>query len=164
MKHGCRWGTGLKQVSFGKARFAVALLAVTALGACTAAIRNHGYIPPEEVLDEIVVGVDTRATVEDTAGSPTALGMVDDSGFYYVRSRMRSFAFTAPQVVEREVLAITFDEAGVVQNIERFGLEEGRVITLERRVTEVTGVRGTFLRQLLRNLGRFAPGTFGSNN
>ena len=130
---------------------------MVALSACAASFRNHGYIPPQEVLDDIVVGVDTRASVEETAGSPTSAGLLNDSGYYYVRSRVRSYAFTAPQVIERQVLAISFDGSGVVSNIERFGLEDGRVITLERRVTDRSVEDNTFLRQLLRNLGRVRP-------
>lgn len=145
----------------GILRVAVCALGLAALGACTASYRNHGYIPPADVLDEIVVGIDTRASVEETAGSPTSSGLLNDSGYYYVRSRMRSFAFTRPQVVEREVLAISFDGQGVVSNIERFGLEDGRVITLERRVTDRTVEDNTFLRQLLRNLGRVRPAGLG---
>ena len=44
----------------------IGLLCLT-LGACTPSYRNHGYMPPEDVLDQIVVGVDTRASVEETA-------------------------------------------------------------------------------------------------
>ena len=74
-----------------------------------------------------------------------------------MRSRVRNFAYQAPKVIESEVLAITFDQGGVVRNIERFGLEDGRVITLERRVTETSVVDRTFLRQLFRSIGRFNP-------
>ena len=36
----------------------------------------------------------------------------------------------------REIVAITFDDSGVVRNIERFGLEDGNVVALSRRVTD----------------------------
>ena len=135
-------------------RWAVALLLLVSTSACVASYRNHGYIPPAEQLDEIVVGIDTRASVEDTVGPPSSTGVLEESGYYYVRSRVRSFAYFEPEVVEREVLAISFDAEGVVTNIERFGLEDGRVIAYERRVTESSVVDRTFLRQLLSGLGR----------
>lgn len=138
-------------------RWAVAMLLIVSTSACVASYRNHGYIPPSEQLDEIVVGLDTRASVEDTVGPPSSAGILEDSGYYYVRSRVRTFAYFEPEVVEREVLAISFDGDGVVSNIERFGLEDGQVITLERRVTESSVVDRTFLRQLLSNFGRIAP-------
>ncbi|WP_299023593.1 outer membrane protein assembly factor BamE [uncultured Sulfitobacter sp.] len=138
-------------------RLLLGAVLVGGISACSPQYVNHGYIPPQEELDQIVVGVDTRASVEETIGTPATAGVVNDSGFYYVRSRQRTFGALAPKVVERQVLAISFDSAGVVSNIERFGLERGQVVPLARRVT-TSGVSNTgFLRQLLGNLGRFNP-------
>lgn len=136
----------------------VAILCVLVVAGCTSVYRNHGYVPKDEELSEIVVGVDTRDTVAETVGSPSAGGVLDSSGYYYVQSRVRHFAYRRPEVVSREVLAITFDNAGVVRNIERFGLEDGQVVPLTRRVTETAATDNGFLRQLLRNLGNFAAG------
>ncbi|WP_390914934.1 outer membrane protein assembly factor BamE [Pseudosulfitobacter sp. SM2401] len=137
----------------------IAVAAVTvSLTACAATYTNHGYIPPQEDLDLLVVGVDTRSSVEDSVGSPSSGGVLNDGGYYYVRSRIRSFGPTAPKVVERQVLAISFDTAGVVTNIERFGLEDGNVVPIARRVTDSAVSNKTFLRQLLGNIGRIAPG------
>ena len=62
-----------------------------------------------------------------------------------------------PQEIDRQVVAVSFDANGVVANIERFGLERGRVVTLSRRVTD-SGVTGVSLAgQLLGNLGNFNP-------
>ncbi|ASM72107.1 MULTISPECIES: outer membrane protein assembly factor BamE [Roseobacteraceae] len=138
----------------------ISLLCLT-LGACTPSYRNHGYIPPDDVLNQIVVGVDTRASVEETVGPPGTSGVANGGGYYYVRSRIRTFGFKAPDEVERQVLAISFDSAGVVSNIETFGLENGQVVPLTRRVTESAVSNKTFLRQLLGNLGRIGPSGLG---
>ncbi|MEP4198208.1 MAG: outer membrane protein assembly factor BamE [Aliishimia sp.] len=135
----------------------IAILALVATSACVASFRNHGYIPPEDLLNDIVVGVDTRDSVADSVGAPSSVGVLNDGGFYYVRSRVRNYAYRSPEVVERQVLAISFDGDGVVTNVERFGLEDGRVITLERRVTETSVVDRTFLRQLMGSFGRIGP-------
>ena len=132
-----------------------ACLAVAA--ACSPIFRDHGYIPPPEDLAEIKVGVDTRESVIESIGAPSSSGVVRDSGFYYVSSRIRHYGPRKPEVVERELLAISFDQRGVVRNIERFGLEDGNVITLERRVTESSIESNGFLRQLLGNIGNFNP-------
>lgn len=141
----------------GRQWLCIAGVALTLAGGCAPIYQNHGYVPSQEVLDEIVVGIDTRDSVAETAGSPSASGVLQDSAYYYVRSRIRSFGAADPEVVEREVLAISFDARGVVQNIERFGLEDGRVVTLERRITDSGTVDRTFIRQLLRNFGRITP-------
>jgi outer membrane protein assembly factor BamE (lipoprotein component of BamABCDE complex) len=143
------------------ARWAKRLLVgaiVLSLGACTSIYRNHGYVPTDEELAEIVVGIDTRDSVSETVGPPSSSGVLNESGYYYVSSRVRHFGIRAPKVVERELVAISFNQSGVVQNIERFGLEDGRVVPLNRRVTSSSVADKTFLRQLLGNLGRFAPG------
>ncbi|MEL6889547.1 MAG: outer membrane protein assembly factor BamE [Pseudomonadota bacterium] len=142
----------------------ILLTASLVLAACSAQLRNHGYIPPEEDLQELVVGIDTRASVEDVVGSPTAGGVLEGGDFFYVAHTVRTFGPRRPQVVDRQVLAISFDEEGVLQNIERFGLEAGRVVVLQRRVTD-SGVTDTpFLRQLLGSFGRILPseGAFGN--
>ena len=137
----------------------VALIAVLGLGACTPMYRNHGYIPTETDLATIAVGVDTRDSVIAAIGAPTAGGVLDPSGYYYVESRFRHLGPLAPQEIARQVLAISFDAAGVMTNVERFGLQDGRVVTLSRRVTDDNARDTTFIRQLLGNLGNFDPTT-----
>lgn len=140
------------------AKYALAGIVILAMGACTAQYRNHGYIPSEEDLSQILVGVDTRDTVEDLVGVPSTAGVLNDSGYYYVRSRVRSFVYQAPEVIDRQLLAISFDTAGVVTNIERFGLEDGQVVPLSRRVTRSGDAQRSLIRKLLGNLGRFNVG------
>lgn len=141
-------------------RTAIAALVLLALAACTPIVRNHGYMPIDEDLSLITVGVDTRETVAQSIGAPSAGGVIEGGSFYYVRSRWETLAWRAPQEVDRQVLAITFDDAGVVENIERFTLADGRVVTLSRRVTETSIRNISFIRQLLGNLGRFRADQF----
>lgn len=140
---------------------ATILLAGLALGACTAQFQNHGYIPPQEDLEKITVGQDTRDTVAQTVGVPASAGLLTNSGYYYVRSRRQSRGFLAPRETEREVVAVSFNGNGVVENVERFGLERGNVVTLDRRVTSSPISDKSFIRQLLGNIGRFNPAGLG---
>ncbi|MCH2076478.1 MAG: outer membrane protein assembly factor BamE [Rhodobacteraceae bacterium] len=131
-----------------------------ALSACTTQFRNHGYAPSDAELQEIIVGVDTRATVEDVIGRPSTSGVLTGSAYYYLSDRRSSFAFFEPEVVDRQLVAVSFDGDGVVRNIERFTLRDGRVVPLSRRVTDSSVENSTFLRQLLGNIGNFNPGQF----
>ncbi|SMY09635.1 outer membrane protein assembly factor BamE [Flavimaricola marinus] len=148
---------------YGLHRLAL-VLALCVSAACTPIYRNHGYIPLEADLALLTVGVDTRESVIQAVGSPTAGGVLSESGYYYVASRFRHYGFLEPAEIEREVLAISFNAAGTVSNIERFGLEQGRVVTLSRRVTDDNIQDVTFLEQLLGNLGNIDASTlFGSD-
>ncbi|MGR3290606.1 MAG: outer membrane protein assembly factor BamE [Paracoccaceae bacterium] len=133
---------------------------VLTTSACATQYRNHGYVPSDVDLANVIVGADTRDTVATVIGRPSAAGMLDTSAWYYVESRFRHFAYRAPQEIEREVVAISFDTQGRVANIERFGLQDGQVITLSRRVTNTTAAKIPFLRRLLGNIGQAGAGLF----
>lgn len=136
------------------ARFALAAVTGLALVACTPVYRNHGYAPTEIELSAVEVGRDTRETVEKAIGRPSASGLLNDNQWFYVQSRYRQRGPRAPEEIERQVVVITFAEAGTVSNVERFGLEDGNVVALSRRVTE-TNIQGvSFIKQILGNFGR----------
>lgn len=134
-------------------------IVLLSLGGCVAVYRNHGYVPTDSLLEEVVVGVDTRDSVIEALGRPSAEGVVNQSGVYYIGSRFRHWAWRAPQEVNREIVAISFDDQGIVRNVERLGLEDGRVVALSRRVTDKELGGTGFFNQLFNNFGTIAPGT-----
>ncbi|MBS8225238.1 outer membrane protein assembly factor BamE domain-containing protein [Vannielia litorea] len=144
----------------GAARGLVLLALVVSLAACTARMRNYGYTPTDSDLAALQVGVDTRETVIEAVGSPAGYGVLRESGIYYLSAKTRTWGPREPEFVDRQLVAISFDPAGRVSNIERFTLRDGNVVALSRRVTD-SNVRGvSFLRQLLGNLGRFRAENF----
>ncbi len=138
----------------------LAVICFGALAGCTALYQNHGYVPPDEDLAQLVPGVDTRATVDEVIGAPSASGVLSAGDYYYVRSRVKSFGMFRPEVIDRQVLAISFDTRDVVANIERFDLRDGYVVPLSRRVTNSTVEGKGFLRQMLGNIGNLNPANF----
>lgn len=134
------------------------LALVASVAACSPVFRNHGYVPTEQDLALIEIGTDTRDTVGEKIGRPTTSGLLNDLGWFYVQSRYKHFGPRAPQEIERQVLAVTFNEAGTVENIARYGLEDGKVVEISRRVTE-PNVKGlTIIQQLLGSFGRLQAG------
>lgn len=136
----------------------VAVLFIVGLSACSATYRNHGYVPDEADLQALTVGVDTRASVETTIGRPSTNGVQRDDAWYYIQSRVRNYAYRAPKFEERQLVAVSFSPDGTVNNIERFGIERGRVVTLSRRVTQTTIQDFGLIQQLIRNFGRINVG------
>lgn len=138
----------------GFGRVVALVIGLIGLVACSPTYTNHGYMPTDQDVEEIMVGVDTRETVGAIVGKPGAAGLLTDEAWYYVQSRFEYFAYKEPEEIEREVLRISFTDRGLVENIERFGLEEGEVVVLSRRVTTSNTAGIGFLRQLLGNVGR----------
>lgn len=132
---------------------AVGLMLAVALAGCAPIYTRHGYVPDDRDLSKITVGKSTTEDVGLMLGRPAVIGVMAGSSWYYVGSRFRQMGIRAPKEIDRQVVAVSFDEKGTVKNVERFGLKDGRVIALSRRVTE-SNVKGLgFLRQLLGNLG-----------
>ena len=129
---------------------------MTSLAACSNIDRKHGYVPDDADLQQIVVGVDTKDTVGELVGRPTASGVLSDGGWYYVASKFRAYGLRDRREIDREVVAISFAGDGTVSNIERFGLQDGKVIAISRRVTD-SNIKGVgFLRQLFGSIGNFS--------
>lgn len=144
---------------FGRrARSAILVLSVGVVMACTPQIRSHGYVPSEDAVSGITVGKDNRESVYEAIGSPTSSGVMRDDGWYYILSRVKYETYHAPQEVDRQIIAISFDGNGVVSNVERLSLEDGRVIALNRRITDIPVKGPGFFKQLIGNLGNFDLG------
>lgn len=134
-------------------------LVMVLLLACTTQYRNHGYVPPEDDLALIEVGRDTRETVAATIGRPSTQGLLNDVGWFYVQSRYKIVGGMAPSEIDRQVVAITFTLEGVVENIERFGLEDGQIVAISRRVTTPNVKSQSILAQLFGNIGLIDTGS-----
>jgi outer membrane protein assembly factor BamE (lipoprotein component of BamABCDE complex) len=141
--------------AFGQKLLMVAVLAV--LMACTPTLSRHGYVPEAKDLDRIILGQDTRESVALLIGRPSTSGLLNDVGWFYVQSAWKQRGAAAPVEVDRQVVAISFDDKGTVSNIERFGMEKGQVVALSRRVTKDNVASAGFLRQLFGNIGGITP-------
>jgi outer membrane protein assembly factor BamE (lipoprotein component of BamABCDE complex) len=162
LDHNKRHGLMRKMRSSGRGyaaltKTALAGLALAVLVACTPLYTNHGFVPDDKDLATITTGVDTRDTVGAFLGRPSVEGLIGDTQWFYVRSQWKTVGARAPQEVDRQVLAITFDEQGVVTNIERFGLEKGEIVAVSRRVTTEPIKGRSVLAQIFGNIGRLDP-------
>ncbi|MCY3877749.1 MAG: outer membrane protein assembly factor BamE [Rhodobacteraceae bacterium] len=137
---------------------------VALLAACQPVAQNFGYVPVETELAQIETGVSDKAAVRRAIGMPATRNEHYGDAWFYVSSRMEQRTYRAPQEVDRQVVVVSFDQQGLVSNVERYTLEDGRAVALSSRVTETDFGRLTIIQQLLRSLGRIDPTqAFGGN-
>jgi outer membrane protein assembly factor BamE (lipoprotein component of BamABCDE complex) len=120
---------------------------------CEPIPSNHGYVPPDDELREVQVGRDTRETVAEKIGSPVNFGMDAEESWLYISQRRETYGIQKPRLLSREIVAIRFTESGEVQNIERFDLRDGEVVTLSARVTDPSVSDLGLIRQIFGGLG-----------
>lgn len=125
------------------------------LAACSPTVTVHGYVPSDEELAEIEPGRDTVATVAEKIGRPSSSGLLRDSDWYYVQTTMEQLTYNPQRPTDRKVVAIDFNDAGVVTDIQTYGLEDGRIVNLSPRVTETGGQRVNMLQRIFGGLLNF---------
>ncbi len=143
-------------------KLALVLVMVT-LAACGGQYRNHGYMPLAEDVDALIVGVDTRDSIIEVMGVPTTGGVLTEEAMYYVRSRVHHKGYVKPNEIQRDVLVLSFDKNQILRNVERFGIEKGKLIRLEHRVTEAPGGDRSILQQIIGSIGGFNPNSIVNN-
>lgn len=137
------------------------ILAVAALAACAPIKDVRGYVPDDEKVSTVSIGADTRDSVQEKLGTPSSTAAFGDPTWYYISTEQERYAFFRPDVTKRQILAIQFAESGKVNDIRKYGLEDGQVIDLVSRETPSRGKEMTFLQQLFGNMGAAPAGAPG---
>ena len=141
-------------------RAAAATVALAAaVAACVPTVSQRGYVPNEDLLADIRVGIDNRDSVLATFGSPSTVSSVDGSAWYYISAIHEQTAFFKEEAVDREIVAVYFDEAGTVSQLGYYGMENGKLINFIDETTPTRGKELTFLEQMFGNFGRFGSGS-----
>ncbi|MEE8392922.1 MAG: outer membrane protein assembly factor BamE [Rhodospirillales bacterium] len=134
---------------------AVILGAVILGTASCSRIDSRGNLADPDLLAGIKAGQHTRKEVAEILGSPSSISIFDKERWYYISKLTETTAFFEPEVLERKVVVLSFDEKGVLREIKTLGLEESRQIETVERETPTSGNTVGFFDQLFGNIGRF---------
>lgn len=148
-------------ISIPSAFRAVALLGAVILpglaaSGCTPITAQRGNLTDPERVAELQPGQSRRDDVAAVLGTPTSVGTFDPNVWYYIGQKTEKTAFFQPEVVERRVLIVRFDQAGVVREIKKLDETNGQDVEMVDRSTPTAGREMTFLEQMLGNVGRFS--------
>ncbi|MBY8977691.1 outer membrane protein assembly factor BamE [Rhodobacteraceae bacterium NNCM2] len=145
------------------AKVSVSAIALLGVAACTPEVRNHGFAPDPELVETIQAGSDTRGSVRRKVGRPSYSGVFDPNGWFYIATTVEHLTYHAPKVIDRRIVAISFDDRDIVTSVKTYGLEDGKIIDLETRTTPTAGRELTILEQVLGNIGFDATSIVGDN-
>ena len=70
--------------------------------------------------------------------------------------RTERTAFFEPELLERKIVALVFDDRGVVEDIVTYTENDKQEVELVSRVTPTAGNELSIIQQLFGNVGRFA--------
>ena len=120
---------------------------------CSEQYRKHGYIPSEEELSSVSVSQDDKNTVIKKLGTPSIGGILSDGNIYFVQSKVLKNSIRASKPVDRQVLVLSFDDKGKLDNIQKFGIDKGKIVILDYRTTPSGLKNMSFLFRLFQNVG-----------
>ena len=132
----------------------IALLAL-ALAACTPTVIRHGNVFDDTTVGQIQPGRSTTQDVVALLGSPTSTAPLDQREWFYMARVNEQRSFYQNDLIAQEVVAIAFDEQGVVENVTRRNLADAREIEPVERETPTGGNEVSAVGQFLGNIGRF---------
>lgn len=132
----------------------IASIAILALSACEPKVAERGKQVLAEVAAKIEPNVTTRPEVALMLGAPSAVGQFGDKAWYYVSQRKEGLAFFAPEVVDSNVLRLTFN-GDIVETVKNYNQSDSRDISFVGRVTPTEGQEYGFIEQLIGNIGKF---------
>lgn len=142
----------------------LAAASLAMLGACTATRDFHGFVPDQALATDVKPAVDTRSTVLARLGTPSTTSIFDQPGqagyaagkeklWVYMSSTRELLTFYYPKTIQREIVAIQFDDDDVVSDVLVYDADDGRVLTYNSRVTPTRGRELGILEQLFGTLG-----------
>ncbi len=139
-----------------------ALLCVFAACTLTACqvyqVEHRGHITDHLPLEKLVAGQTTREQVQEWLGSPSSTSTFGEETWYYISTKLQQSTFSDSYLLENQVIALIFDEEGVLQSVASDQAENPRHIAFAEESTPTEGNEITVIEQLLGNLGRFNPG------
>ncbi len=146
---------------------AIAFTALLASG-CAKDVYLRGNEPLPEALAQLAPGEQTRQDVQALLGTPATTSVFGSETWYYISAHTTQYAFYPVHELDRTVLALDFDERGILMSTRELTLEDGVDVAIAQRATPTKGREYSLIEQLIGNIGRFGtqgnrggPGTPG---
>ena len=134
----------------------IAALAVN-VASCTRIKDTKGYLADPQLVVAIQPGIDNKDSVTRTLGRPSLQSEFDENTWYYVSRQTEQLAFLKPKPVKHEVLVVSFNDKGVVANVEKLGMDQLVNVKPSGDKTPTRGRDVSIWQQLFGNIGRFSP-------
>ncbi|MBL4615823.1 MAG: outer membrane protein assembly factor BamE, partial [Magnetovibrio sp.] len=147
-------GKNLRSTTLATA-FVVSLALLGTVTACAPRIDTRGNAVLIKDVATIEPGTRTRDHVLNTLGSPSSRSTFGDNAWYYISERTETTAFLAPEIIERQIIVVKFDEYGVVSNVDVYDKDSAEAVEPVDRKTPTAGNQLGLVEQLLSNIGRF---------
>lgn len=138
-------------------RLSAAGAAALALSGCLGydGVVTHGAVIDERKAAQIKPGMAAEQVLA-AIGTPSTTSTVGGDTWYYFSQRAeRSAAFMPQAVTDQHVLAVYFDKSKKVQRTSDYGMQDGKAVDFQTRVTPTAGAESNLVQGLLSKVNPF---------
>ena len=133
--------------------------------ACTPVENTRGNLISDTRLQKIVPNETTRYELRQIWGPPSAVAPFSDGErWYYIGQKTEVMGIFKKETVDRKVIRVDFDDAGIVKQIAPIDVSEAKDIDPNQRKTSTAGKEFTVIQQFVGNLGRFNAASAANKN
>ena len=129
----------------------------TLCGACSSDLflEHNGNMPDQEKIAKVNLGL-TKEEVHEILGAPSLVTGLSDDHWIYASSTVKQIAFLKPTELERNILAISFDN-NKVSDIETKTLADSNNIAIDDNETQPAERQQGFFRKYFGGVGTYLP-------
>lgn len=117
---------------------------------------HTGNMPAEDKVAQLHKG-QTEDEVAALLGTPSSVVALDDHKWVYMSSTVKKVAFFKPEEIERDVLTITFNKNGRVEEITTYDKDSGKQVAIDTSKTPTAGSEEGFFRKYFGGVGAYMP-------
>jgi outer membrane protein assembly factor BamE (lipoprotein component of BamABCDE complex) len=116
-------------------------------------IEHNGNMPEDRYLQRLHVG-QSKEEVYELLGAPNLTTALSDDHWIYMSSTIRRVAFEKPKELDRDVVAVTFNN-NVVTRIDKRTLADANKIKIDSDETKATEREQGFFRKYFGGVGQY---------
>jgi outer membrane protein assembly factor BamE (lipoprotein component of BamABCDE complex) len=129
------------------------LILLAPLGGCGAQIDHHGHVFVDVDMQQVQPGM-SKEQVQQAFGSPDTTSTIGGDAFYYISTTQKTYAFFKPWEIDRQVVAVYFDQKASVQQVAHYGMKDGIVVNFASGETPARGKDMSVVEQILGNVSQ----------
>ncbi len=127
------------------------------LAGCSGQIIKQGHQFQDADVAQVREGMGKDQVVL-ALGTPDTQSTSGGGSYYYISTiAQQRMAFMAPEITDRRVVAVYFNNKDKVERIANYGMKDGKVFDFVKRETPTYSHDQGILKELFRNIGSVGP-------
>ncbi|MFT6219658.1 MAG: outer membrane protein assembly factor BamE (lipoprotein component of BamABCDE complex) [Myxococcota bacterium] len=118
-------------------------------------IEKRGYAFELSDYEKLTEEISDKNDVLNFMGYPIFVSEVKDNEIWvYYSEDVKKVLFFRPEILDRQVMAITFDSQNVISKISNYDLDDQSDISFSQKYTEVKSQKKSWWSQIFGNIGQ----------